>query len=70
MRNSSATNYVAKILTALDDGKHVVIEFGSQSTMLAYMLATNVIARRIHASYVRKADRFLQTKNVVTAPGS
>jgi DNA helicase HerA-like ATPase len=68
MRNSSATNYVAKILTALDDGKHVVIEFGSQSTMLAYMLATNVIARRIHASYVRKADRFLQTKNVVDRP--
>ena len=68
MRNSSATNYVAKILAALDDGKHVVVEFGSQSNMLAYMLATNVIARRIHASYVRKADRFLQTKNVVDRP--
>jgi DNA helicase HerA-like ATPase len=68
MRNSSATNYVAKILAALDDGKHVVVEFGSQSNMLAYMLATNIIARRIHASYVRKADRFLQTKNVVDRP--
>ena len=68
MRNSSTTNYVAKILAALDDGKHVVIEFGSQSNMLAYMLATNVIARRIHASYVRKADRFLQTKNVADRP--
>lgn len=68
MRHSSATNYVTQVLTALDDGKHVVIEFGSQSTMLAYMLATNIIARRIHASYVRKADRFLQTKNVVDRP--
>jgi hypothetical protein len=36
--------------------------------MLAYMLATNVIARRIHASYVQKADRFLQTKNPVDRP--
>jgi DNA helicase HerA-like ATPase len=31
--------------------------------MLSYMLATNIIARRIHASYVLKAERFLQTKN-------
>jgi hypothetical protein len=68
MRASSATNYVGKILAALDDGQHVVIEFGSQSNMLAYMLATNIIARRIHASYVRKADRFLQTKNVADRP--
>lgn len=68
MRTTSATNYVGKILAALDEGRHVVIEFGSQSTMLAYMLATNVIARRIHASYVHKADRFLQTKNPVDRP--
>ncbi|MFH7241545.1 MAG: helicase HerA domain-containing protein [Spirulina sp.] len=68
LRNTSTTNYVGRILAALDEGQHVVVEFGSQSTMLAYMLATNVIARRIHASYVQKADRFLQTKNPVDRP--
>jgi DNA helicase HerA-like ATPase len=68
LRPSGQTNYLAKILAALDGGNHVVIEFGSQSTMLAYMLATNVIARRIHASYVHKADRFLQTKNPLDRP--
>lgn len=68
LRSTSTTNYVGKILAALDEGQHVVVEFGSQSTMLAYMLATNVIARRIHASYVHKADRFLQTKNPVDRP--
>jgi uncharacterized protein len=68
LRNTSTTNYVGKILAALDEGQHVVVEFGSQSTMLAYMLATNVIARRIHANYVQKADRFLQTKNPVDRP--
>ncbi len=68
LRPTGKTNYVAKILAALDEGKHVVVEFGSQSTMLAYMLATNVIARRIHASYVHKADRFLQTKNPLDRP--
>ena len=68
IRNTCPHNYVKQILDALDAGKHVVVEFGSQSNMLSYMLATNVIARRIHASYVRKADRFLQTKNPSDRP--
>ena len=52
----------------IDAGKHVVIEFGSQSNMLSYMLATNMITRRIHANYVKKAEYFLQTKNPVDRP--
>ena len=68
IRNTCPHNYVKQILDALDAGKHVVVEFGSQSNMLSYMLATNVIARRIHASYVRKADQFLQSKNPSDRP--
>ena len=68
IRGSCTHNYVNQILETIDAGKHVVIEFGSQSNMLSYMLATNVIARRIHASYVRKADRFLQSKNPCDRP--
>ncbi len=68
IRAACPHNYVSQILAALDAGQHVVVEFGSQSNMLSYMLATNVIARRIHASYVRKADRFLQTKNPSDRP--
>ncbi|NJN21275.1 MAG: ATP-binding protein, partial [Leptolyngbya sp. RL_3_1] len=68
IRAACPHNYVSQILAALDAGQHVVVEFGSQSNMLSYMLATNVIARRIHASYVRKAERFLQTKNPSDRP--
>ena len=68
LRNTSAKNYVGQVLESLEAGKHVVIEFGSQSNMLSYMLATNIIARRIHASYVHKAERFLQTKNPADRP--
>ena len=68
MRTSCPHNYVGQILDTLDAGKHVVIEFGSQSNMLSYMLATNVISRRIHQSYVRKAEQFLQTKNPSDRP--
>ena len=68
IRNTCPQNYIANILEALDQGKHIVIEFGSQANMLSYMLATNVIARRIHHAYVRKAERFLQTKNPCDRP--
>jgi len=62
MKNAGS-DYIKQILDSLEAGKHVIIEFGSQSNMLAYMLATNIISRRIHGIYVRKAERFLQTKD-------
>ena len=37
MRSSCPRNYVDQILESLSAGKHVVIEFGSQSNMLSYM---------------------------------
>ena len=63
MQTKNTNNYIEEILESLDAGKHVIIEFGSQSNMLSYMLAANMITRRIHNSYVRKADKFLSSKN-------
>ncbi|MGB6169225.1 MAG: DUF87 domain-containing protein, partial [Geitlerinemataceae cyanobacterium] len=68
IRNSCPQNYVTQILESLESGKHVVVEFGSQSNMLSYMLATNVITRRIHAYYVKKSEKFLQSKNPIDKP--
>jgi DNA helicase HerA-like ATPase len=68
IRQSCPHNYVAQILDSIEAGKHVVVEFGSQSNLLSYMLATNTIARRIHQAYVLKAEKFLQTKNVRDRP--
>ncbi len=68
MRPVCPRNYISQILESLTAGKHVVIEFGSQSNMLSYMLATNLISRRIHQHYVLKAEQFLQTKNPSDRP--
>ncbi|MDY6781901.1 MAG: ATP-binding protein [Cyanobacteriota bacterium] len=68
MRSACPHNYIERILQSLDAGKHVVVEFGSQSNMLSYMLATNMMTRRIHKSYVKKADEFLRTKNPQDRP--
>jgi DNA helicase HerA-like ATPase len=68
MRQSCPHNYVDRILQSLDAGKHVVVEFGSQSDMLSYMLVTNMMTRRIHQAYVRKAENFLASKNPCDRP--
>ncbi|NJK74158.1 MAG: ATP-binding protein [Richelia sp. CSU_2_1] len=68
IRTRCQKNYVTEVLQCLDAGKNVVIEFGSHSDMLSYMLAANVITRRIHQAYVRKAEKFLQSKNPCDRP--
>ena len=68
MRAACPHNYINQIMRSLEAGKNVVVEFGSQSDMLSYMLVTNMITRRIHQQYVRKAEKFLQTKNPVDKP--
>ncbi|MDE5106769.1 MAG: ATP-binding protein [Trichodesmium sp. St17_bin3_1_1] len=68
MQTKNTSNYIEEILESLDAGKHVIIEFGSQSNMLSYMLAANMITRRIHNSYVRKADKFLSSKSPSDRP--
>ncbi|MEM7593509.1 MAG: ATP-binding protein [Cyanobacteria bacterium P01_A01_bin.83] len=68
IRSACPHNYIDQLIQDLAAGKNVIIEFGSQSNMLSYMLATNMITRRIHASYVKKADHFLQTKNPLDKP--
>lgn len=68
MRVTSPKNYIDQILQSLKAGKHVIVEFGSQSDMLSYMLVTNMITRRIHREYVKQAEKFLQSKNVSDRP--
>ncbi len=68
MRGTCPHNYINKVIQSLEAGKNVVIEFGSQSNLLSYMIVTNMITRRIHEHYVKKADKFLQSKNPCDRP--
>ena len=51
-----AHNYIEEILRFIEAGKHIVLEFGRQNNLLSYMLATNIITRKIHAEYVRRCE--------------
>lgn len=61
-------NYVSEILQQIQAGKHVVLEFGRQNNMLSYMLATNIITRRLHANYVRLSEKHLADPENTQAP--
>jgi hypothetical protein len=56
---STGSSTVKKLLTYLDRGISVILEFGHQTSMLSYLLVTGVITRRIHQHYVEKTESFL-----------
>jgi uncharacterized protein len=61
-------DYLSELTDILSSGKHVVIEFGSQGSLLSYMLAANIITRKLHGEYVKRAERYLQSKDVKDKP--
>src|SRR5207247_9169663 len=45
-----------RILDCLENGRHVVLEFGRHRSLDAYILVANVLTRRIHERYVYRMD--------------
>lgn len=68
LKTRTDRNYIDELLQFIHAGKHVVLEFGRQNNLLAYMLATNVITRRIHASYVRLSEKYLANPERTSPP--
>ncbi len=52
---------VKQILSCLQSGKHVVVEFGQYSKPLQYMLVANILTRLIHREYVRRKEQSMGT---------
>ena len=52
-----------KMMDYIDRGIHIVLEFGRQTSMLAYLLVANIISRRIHEQYVRKSELFYASQD-------
>ncbi len=59
---------VNTIMGYLKRGIHVVLEFGRQSGMLAYLLVANILSRRIHEMYVHMTEDYISTMNPAKEP--
>ena len=47
---------VRQMMSYLEGGKNVVLEFGQHTQPLRYMLVANILTRRIHRNWVRKKE--------------
>lgn len=68
LRTRAPRNYIDELLSYIQAGKHIVLEFGRQNNLLSYMLATNIITRRIHGSYVALSERHIANPETTPAP--
>ncbi len=57
LRERAQQNSVKKILDYLQQGIHVVLEFGRHNSLDVYILVANILTRRIHEQYVEQTDR-------------
>ncbi|HEY9773440.1 MAG TPA: ATP-binding protein [Planktothrix sp.] len=61
-------NYIDEILRFIQAGRHIVLEFGRQNNLLSYMLAANIVTRRLHAEYVKRSELHLANPESVPSP--
>jgi len=59
---------VQKIMEYVARGKHIVLEFGRQSSLLCYLLVANILTRRIHSYYIKATEKYLCTKKPEDEP--
>ena len=62
------SNVIERLLEYLDRSIHVILEFGNHTSMLAYLLISGMITRRIHEKYVEKTERFLASQKKEDEP--
>jgi len=57
-----------ELIAQLERGQHVVLEFGRERSLLSYILATNLITRRLHDLWVTRTENYWATKNESDRP--
>jgi hypothetical protein len=62
-KETCGSSVIDRMLEYIGRGIHVVLEFGTHTSMLCYLLVANIISRRIHEAYVSKTEAFLASQN-------
>lgn len=57
VRPHASSSAIEEILQHLLQGRHVIIQFGSNSRLRDYMLVANILTRRIHEEYIDRATK-------------
>ncbi len=68
IRDYADFSAIDRMIEALANGRHVILEFGRYDSGLAYMLVANIITRRIRRRWVEQTEKFLNSKNPTDKP--
>jgi DNA helicase HerA-like ATPase len=67
-RPKGGKDVLSRMMEFINSGKHIVLEFGRQSSMLCYLLVANMITRMIHEHYVDLTERYIATGRIEDKP--
>jgi DNA helicase HerA-like ATPase len=67
-KEPQGTSVIETLFDYLDRGIHVVLEFGNHTSLLCYLLISNIITRRLHDIYVAKTEKYLSSQNAADEP--
>jgi DNA helicase HerA-like ATPase len=59
---------IRDLIQLLRSGKHIDLEFGRVSSLLAYLLVANLVSRRLHQQWVQDAEKYLATQKLEDRP--
>lgn len=65
---ASEQDTVDMMLTFLERGVSIIVEFGAHASTFSYLLVANIITRRLHARYIEKTERYLGSNNPAEQP--
>jgi len=63
-----SSDVIKTMMDYIHQGTNIVLEFGRQTSMLAYLLVANIITRRIHHEYVARSEKYFATRNPADQP--
>lgn len=61
VRDHVSASHLNELVDHLENGRHVILEFGQFGRPLPYMLVANVITRRIHRRWTERTEAYLRT---------
>jgi len=67
-KTASDNSVIDLLFEYLDRGIHVILEFGNHTSLLCYLLISNIITRRLHDIYVAKTEKYLSTQDAGDEP--
>ncbi|GAB4400242.1 MAG: DUF87 domain-containing protein [Anaerolineales bacterium] len=68
IRPEMDSNLLDEIILTLKDGKHVILHFGQHSTMMDYMLVSNLVTRRVRAAWEKQTDEYERSQKASDRP--